>query len=79
MEPIEFKEMNAVLAEGQTEYMSLPVHRTEEGRVISCWKFSFRERLQILWHGIMWFHVLTFNRPLQPQAPSLLYPFKKDK
>ena len=76
MRPVTFKEQNCVFAENQPEYLPLPVHKTEDGRVISCWRFSFWERLRILWGGKMWFHVLTFNTPLQPQAPTLDYPFE---
>lgn len=79
MKPIEFKEQNCVVAKEQPEYLSLPAHKTDDGKVISCWKFTWWERLKVLWTGKMWFHVWTFNKPLQPQAPTLDYPFEKGK
>lgn len=77
MDPISFPEQNSNYAENQPEYLLLPAHKTEDGRVITCWRFTFWERIRLLWSGIMWFHVLTFGRPLQPQAPALEYPFNK--
>ena len=77
MKPIPFAEQNCIYAESQPEYLPLPAHKTDDGRVISCWWFSFSERLRILWSGKMWFHVMTFNEPLQPQAPTLECPFER--
>ena len=76
MRPIEFKEQTCVFAEDQPEYLPLPAFKSDDGQVISCWKFSFWETLKILWTGKMWFHVFTFNQPLQPQRPTLDYPFE---
>ena len=78
MKPIEFEEQNAVLAEEQDEYLSLPVHVCEndmQGRVISCWKLSWKERVKLLFTGKIWWMQLTFNTPLQPQLPMVDYPF----
>jgi len=75
MKPIEFKEKNCVYAEHQPEYLPLPAHKTKDGRVISCWQLSFKERLQALFKGKVWFMVMTFNKNLQPQLPSIESPF----
>lgn len=66
---IEFPEQTVVIAKDQPEYMPLPAHvcKTPEGRVTCCWKLSWRERLKLLWRGVLWHQVLTFRRPLQPQ------------
>ena len=77
MKPIGFAEHNCVFAEDQEEYLPLPVHRTEDGLVISCWRLSLRERLKLVWTGRLWWSVLTFNHPLQPQLPSVDYPFER--
>lgn len=77
MKPIRFKEQNCVYAENQPEYLPLPVHKTQNGTVCSCWKLSFRERLKVLFTGKVWMLVLTFNQPLQPQLPSIDTPFQK--
>jgi len=49
----------------------MPAHRVPddiEGRVTCCWRFSWRERLAILFRGVLWHQILTFNSPLQPQC-----------
>lgn len=71
MQPITFKEQTCVYAENQPEYLPLPVYKAENGDVISCWQFTWQERLKVLWTGKMWFMARTFNRPLQPQLPSV--------
>ena len=79
MKPMGFEEQNAVYAKDQPEYLSLPVHKTPEGIVVSCWGLSFIERVRILWRGRLWFELHTFNGPLQPQRPSVDSPFSDGK
>jgi len=73
MHPIEFKEQNIVFAKDQPEYRPLPAFKNDspQGEVISCYKLSFIERLQILFTGKMWISVLSFNKPLTPQFLSV--------
>jgi len=78
MKPIEFKEQNCVFAENQPEYLPLPVHKTEDGQVISCWRLTWKERFKVLFGGKMWLSMLTFNKPLQPQLPSISSPFEEE-
>ena len=66
-----FKEQNVVYAENQPEYIPLPVHKDSEGIVTSCWKFSFMERLKVLFGARLYWQQLTFNTPLQPVSPSV--------
>lgn len=68
MKPINFKEQNAVFAKDQKEYLPLPVYKenSEKGEVVSCWKPTFIERINILFGGKIWLCLLTFNTPLQP-------------
>ena len=61
-------------AEDQPEYLPLPAIRTVDGQVITRWRFSWRERLRVLVTGQMFLRQLTFNAPLQPQAPSVEEP-----
>lgn len=75
MYPIPFPEQNCVYAKDQPEYLPLPVHRTADGEIISCWKLTLRERIKLLFTGKLWFHQLTFGHPLQPQLPSADKPF----
>ena len=69
MKPIEFKEQNVVLAKDQPQYMPLPVHvmDTPEREIISCWKLTEEERVELLSTGEIWVCQLTFGGPLQPQ------------
>lgn len=77
MEPVGFKEQNCTYAENQPEYLDLPVHKTEDGQVISCWKLTWKERIKMLLTGKIWWFVFTFNQPLQPQLPMVDKPFKE--
>jgi hypothetical protein len=78
MKPIKFKQQNCTYAEGQPEYQQLPAHRKADGTVISCWALTWPERWQILFTGVIFWSVLTFNHPLQPQQPGL-HPFGRNK
>ena len=66
-----------VFAKNQPEYLPLPAHRTDDGRVYTRWRLTWRERLRVLLGGNLWLMVMTFNRPLQPvmieaQAPDVV-------
>lgn len=69
MKPIGFPEQTLVMAENQPAYTPLPVHRFDdaEGRLCCCWSLSWRERFRVLFTGLIWHQMLTFNQPLQPQ------------
>jgi hypothetical protein len=77
MKPIPFEEQNCVYAKDQPEYLPLPAHKTEQGEVISCWQLSWREFFLFLRTRRIWLRQLTFNMPLQPQAPTIEFPFVK--
>jgi len=76
MRLIEFKEQTAVYAKDQAEYLPLPAHQfdDEHGRIAFCWKLSTIERLKVLFTGVIWHQVLTFNKPLQPQMMDVNKP-----
>ena len=65
-----FPEVTVIFAKDQPQYRPLPAYRIEgdpKGRVICCWELSWRERLVLLFRGVLWHQILTFNHPLQPQ------------
>ena len=68
MKPVKFKEQNCTFAENQYEYLPLPAHKIKEreGRIISCWKLSFIERMRLLITGKLWVSLMSFNKPLTP-------------
>jgi len=76
MEPITFDQQNVVFAEDQPEYLPLPAWRgpPPDGPVVSCWKLSWRERLEVLVGGKVWLKLLTFGSPLQPSRLSTTWP-----
>lgn len=76
MEIVTFKECNTVYAENQPEYLSLPAYRADDGRITSCWKLSFFERLKVMFRGKVFLQVLTFNQPLQPLLMLVNNPIK---
>jgi hypothetical protein len=55
-----------VYAKNQPQYNPLPSYRTSDGLVVTRWKLTWRERLDILCGGCLWLQILTFNQPLQP-------------
>ena len=77
MKPIKFKHQNTVFAEDQPEYNPLPALKIAgyKGETISCWKLSFKERIKVLFFGVIWMNLLSFNKPL---TPSFLTVNRKD-
>lgn len=74
MKPVSFPQQNIVIAENQKEYLPLPAYKesgTDEGQLITCWKFSFFERVKILFTGKLWMNELTFHKPVTPRQFSL--------
>ena len=66
MKPVHFPEENVIFAEDQPEHMPLPAYKSEDGQVISCWAFTWRERFRVLWNGRVWLGALTFHTPHHP-------------
>ena len=66
MKPIEFKQMNTTLQipHGFTDDQCgpLPALRHDNG-IISCWKMSWRERIKVLFTGVVWFDVMDYSQP----------------
>lgn len=83
MKAIKFPQCNVTFAKDQPQYRQLPAYitgvETGEGRAVFCWKLSWWERLRLLFTGRLWHHVLTFNKPLQPQLLQVTNPFKSPK
>ena len=75
--PSKFPQQTAILAENQKEYQPLPVWQDEQ-MTVSLWKFTWWERIKILFGAPLWIYQLNFNSPLQPQLPTLDNPFPKD-
>ena len=74
MQPIEFPQQTMVWAKNQPPYLPLPAYTTER-ETISCWRFTWCERLRVLLVGQLWLRQMNFGEPLQPQAPSVTSPF----
>jgi len=80
MNPVSFKEQNSTHGETQPQYVALPTHSVvgdPEGRVISCWNLSFKERMILLFTGKIWVSLLTFKHPIQPQLLEIKSPFRR--
>jgi hypothetical protein len=70
MKLISFPKVTVVIAKDQPEYTPLPAYRypnDPQGRIVCCWKLSWKERFKIFFGGLIWHQILTFNQPLQPQ------------
>ena len=79
MKPVEFPEQTAVIAKNQPKYLPIPVYVDPIGIIIICWKLTWRERVKLLFTGIIWHRILTFHKPLQPIILEVDYPFLKKK
>jgi hypothetical protein len=71
MQPVDFEGRNVIFAKDQSPYLPLPAHRTEDGLVTTCWEFTFRERLRVLFGIPLLLVQATFNSPLQPVMLSI--------
>src|SRR5438552_5977957 len=61
---------HVVYAADQPEYLPLPVWRRQDGRVVSRWRLTWRERIAALSGRSIYFEVLTFGQPLQTICPT---------
>lgn len=64
MKPIEFDGQNTTIARNQP----LPSHRGSFPQLIvtSCWALTWRERIAVLWNGVVWAQLMTYGSALQP-------------
>jgi hypothetical protein len=76
VKPVDFSQRNAEIAKHQDEYQTLFAYENDR-ETISCWRFSFWERVIILLKGRLWLRQMNFRSPLQPQLPSVKSPFIK--
>jgi hypothetical protein len=72
MKLINFPEQTVVIAKDQPQYLPLPAYQFKDaqGRIACCWQLTWRERFKVLFSGVLWHQVLTFDKPLQPQLLS---------
>lgn len=56
----------------------LPCFRSEN-RTISCWEFSWRDRLRFLWTGKMWLLLISSGHPPVCLTPDDLFPKPQTK
>jgi len=61
-------------AKDQPQYLALPALCCDDGRVVTRWRLSFKERVRVLFSGDLWHSQSTFNRPLQPIRMSTTPP-----
>lgn len=73
MQACEFPEQNTIFAKDQKEYYPLPAHKTDDGIVTTCWELTPGELEEVKRTGKIYFRVLTFNSPLQPQLASTVF------
>lgn len=74
MKPIDFPESTILIAKNQKEYETLPAYKNET-ETISRWRFTWRERLRILFGAGLWIRQMNFGEALQPQLPQIETPF----
>ena len=76
MKPITFPQVTNILAKDQPQYQDLPICKLPgiEGRAISQWQLSIKERIKIVFTGRLWLEQLTFHRVFQPILPSIDIP-----
>ena len=70
----DFPESNVAIAKDQPEYQTLYAYKVPNdlmGRTVTRWKLSWKERLKLLFTGVLWHEIATFNQSLQPQYLSV--------
>ena len=60
-----------VYAANQPEYLPLPVWKRQDGRVVSRWRLTWRERIAALVGHSVYIEVTTFGQALQPILPTM--------
>ena len=75
MRPVEFPEQNVVMAKDQPQYQPLPAARElgGDGRLTSCWRLEWRERLVVLLPGRIYVTCVTYGQPLQPLKAGVTF------
>lgn len=68
LQATEFPEQTVVIAKDQPQYRPLPalVLNSVEGEVITCWRLRPRERIKVVFSGLLWASQWTFQSPMQP-------------
>lgn len=79
MTPVKFDGHNTVWAKDQPPYLPLPAHNGCDGKVTTCWRLTWRERLKLLVTGRLWLQQLAFGNPLQPQRASADRPILQEE
>ena len=71
MKPIKFNESNVVYGKWQENlYKALPALLFDDGKVVTCWKLSFKDILRLIFTKKLWLCVDTFKKQLQPLLMS---------
>ena len=65
---------HVVYAKKQPQYIPLPVIKKVSGLVTCRWHMTWRERIEALLHGDVYFQINTFNKPLQPTRAYIFPP-----
>jgi hypothetical protein len=57
-----------VIAKDQPEYLPLPsiISSRPDGVVTTRWRFTWKERFDVLFSGNLWLQQMTFHQKLQP-------------
>lgn len=71
MTPIRFPGVNVMLAKDQPQYQPLPAYISTDGRALTLWKLTWKERIRILFGSPLWISQLTCNQPFQPILPEV--------
>lgn len=71
MTPTRFPGCNVTLGADQPQYRPLPAYRSADGRVLTCWRLTLRERIRILLGYKLWITQLTFGEGFQPVLPEI--------
>jgi len=80
MKPVDFKQVNFLIAEGQEEYETLPayIEEAETGTIVTCFELDNEEIEEINRTGKIWHQQLAFHQPMQPILLSTLCPFEEE-
>jgi len=74
MELGEFDESNDFIGGRESSFRVYRDYDSDEGLIVFCWKLNFFERLQVLFTGRVWHHVLLNGERLQECAITIEKP-----
>lgn len=77
LDPEEFEQINVRIAENQEEYITLPAHKTDDGRVVCCFHVTPDQIADMARTGRLWIQLFAQGH-INPFTIHTKSPFPQD-